>query len=160
LNLVLLTTVLGVAPSILIMTTCFVRFAIVLGLLRQALGSQQLPPNQVVMGLCLFLTIMVMSPVWQQSYEKGSRPYTEADAENPPPSLTETFTQTVAPVRAFMVGQIERCGNSDTVWMFLDYQKSTSGSVPAPDPDNYDEVPLPVLISSYMLSELKAAFII
>ncbi|MEO1999825.1 MAG: hypothetical protein ABGZ17_31660, partial [Planctomycetaceae bacterium] len=74
LKIFILLTVLSLAPSILIMTTSFIRFVVVLGLLRQALGTQQLPPNQVVVSLCLFLTLAVMSPVWKQSYEEGIKP--------------------------------------------------------------------------------------
>ena len=66
-NLMLTLTVMTLAPSIFIMTTCFIRFIVVLGLLRQALGTQQLPPNQVIVSLALFLTFAVMGPIWQQS---------------------------------------------------------------------------------------------
>ena len=85
LNLMILLTVLSVAPSILMMTTCFIRFTIVFSLLRQALGTQQLPPNNVLIPLALFLTFMVMAPVWQESYEQGIKPYTNpaAGQENP-----------------------------------------------------------------------------
>lgn len=162
LKLIVLMTVLSLAPSILIMTTCFVRFTIVLGLLRQALGTQQLPPNQILMALSLFLTFMVMAPVWQQSYDEGIRPYTSPEPGEPGPTLEETFQRAAAPIRRFMSAQIERSGNSDTVWMFLDYQRSAGGSLAADrhDPQSYDDVPLAVLVSSYMLSELKAAFLI
>jgi flagellar biosynthetic protein FliP len=162
LKLVALMTVLSLAPSILIMTTCFVRFTIVLGLLRQALGTQQLPPNQILMALSLFLTFMVMAPVWQQSYDEGIGPYTHTEPGEPGPTLEETFQRSVAPIRRFMSAQIERSGNSDTVWMFLDYQRSAGGVFAADlhDPQSYDEVPLAILVSSYMLSELKSAFLI
>lgn len=162
LNLAVLMTVLSLAPSILIMTTCFVRFSIVLGLLRQALGTQQLPPNQVLMALSLFLTFMVMSPVWQQSYDEGIRPYTQPDPGEPSPSLTTTFEKTVQPIRRFMGDQIDRSGNTDAVWMFVDYQNSMSASLDSTprDPETYDELPLATLVSSYLLSELKTAFII
>jgi flagellar biosynthetic protein FliP len=130
--------------------------------LRQALGSPQLLPNQVLLGLGMFLTAMVMSPVWQQSYDEGIRPYTHPEAGTAAPSLTETFEKSVGPIRRFMSNQIEATGNSDTVWMFLDYQKSVSQSLARaePAPGTYDEVPLPILVSSYLLSELKTAFII
>ncbi|HTI51007.1 MAG TPA: flagellar type III secretion system pore protein FliP [Planctomycetaceae bacterium] len=162
LKLIVLMTVLSLAPSILIMTTCFVRFVIVLGLLRQALGTQQLPPNQILMALSLFLTFMVMAPVWQQSYDEGIHPYTNTDPGEPAPTLEETFERSVAPIRRFMSAQIERSGNSDTVWMFLDYQRSAGASHSATfhDPQSYDEVPLATLVSSFMLSELKSAFLI
>jgi flagellar biosynthetic protein FliP len=162
-NLMLVLTVLSLAPSILIMTTCFIRFIIVTSLLRQALGTQQLPPNQVLLALCLFLTFMVMSPVWQQSYDEGIRPYTSPEADEDPPALAETFKRTARPIREFMFNQIENAGNRDTLWMFLEYQ------YPETDPEtgeprsqslSYGDVSLPTLMSAYMLSELKVAFVI
>ncbi|MCL4108179.1 UNVERIFIED_CONTAM: hypothetical protein GTU68_066102 [Idotea baltica] len=139
-------TVLSIAPSILIMTTCFVRFVIVLGLLKQALGTNNLPPNQVIVSLCLFLTLLVMGPVWKQAYEDGIGPYTEQ-----PGSLTasEAFTRTAAPLRKFMSDQIE---NAST------YPLAANSS--APPVETYDEVPLTVLLPAYMLSEIKTAFVI
>lgn len=162
-NMMLVLTVLSLAPSILIMTTCFIRFVVVLGLLRQALGTQQLPPNQVMMALCLFLTFLVMSPVWQQSYDEGIKPYTEADPDQPPPTLTEAFTKTARPIRKFMITQIENAKNTDTLWMFIEYQrgKDDSGTDDErPLASRYGEVPLTTLMSAYMLSELKVAFVI
>ncbi|WP_339732192.1 flagellar type III secretion system pore protein FliP [uncultured Gimesia sp.] len=162
LKLFLLLTILSLAPSILIMTTSFIRFVIVFGLLRQALGTQQLPPNQVLTSLSLFLTIMVMSPIWQKGYEEGIVPYTH-QTEQAPVTLEAAFQKTVAPIRKFMSDQIELTGNSDTVWMFLDYQQPLPGSPGAADyqaPNDYDEVPLTVLLPAYMLSEVKTAFLI
>ena len=160
LNLLVLMTVLSLAPSILMMTTCFIRFTIVFGLLRQALGTQQLPPNQVLIGLSLFLTFMAMSPVWRASYEEGIRPYTEPAAGQASPSLQQTFENTVRPIRRNMAHQIEATGNSDTVWMLLDYQQPLSESDQVARPETYDDVPLTVLLPSYMLSELKTSFLI
>lgn len=163
LNLLIMMTVISLAPSILMMTTCFIRFIVVLGLLRQALGTQQLPPNQVIIALCLFLTFMVMAPVWQQSYEQGIQPYTNPQPGQAVPSLTQTFTDTVQPIRRYMSDQIEKTGNSETMWMLVEYQE------PAPDspaakyyraPQTYDEVPLTALLPAFMLSELKTAFVI
>jgi flagellar biosynthetic protein FliP len=162
LNLIVLMTVLSVVPSILIMTTCFVRFAVVLGLLRQALGTQQLPSNQVLMALAMFLTFMVMSPVWQQSYDEGIRPYVSPEIGESSPSLVETFDKSVRPIRHYMSEQIRKAGNSDTVWMFVDYQAAAAASAGRTftDPKTYDEVGLPTLVSSFLLSELKTAFLI
>ncbi len=154
-----LLTVLSLAPSILIMTTCFIRFVVVLGLLRQALGTQQLPPNQVLVSLCLFLTVLVMGPVWQESYEAGVRPYVSPSAGEPPIGFEEAFERTARPLRRFMADQIELTGNSDSVWLFLEYQRPASGNSPG-RPQTYEEVPLTVLLPAYMLSELKTAFII
>ena len=162
-NLMVVLTVLSLAPSILIMTTCFIRFIIVTSLLRQALGTQQLPPNQVLIALCLFLTFLVMSPVWQQSYDEGIKPYTNPEADQPVPSLAQTFDNTARPIRKFMFEQIESARNEDALFLFLDYQ--------FPEADRatrearytsmrYMDVPLPTLASAYILSELKVAFII
>ena len=167
LKLMLLLTVLSLAPSILIMTTCFIRFVIVLSLLRQAIGTQQLPPNQVIVSLCLFLTFMVMGPVWQEAYQSGVAPYT---SNQPLPGqqpgedrLTCALRNTLQPIRRFMSDQIEMTGNSDGVWMFLDMQRPAPGSPQAAEwtePRTYDDLPLGVLLPSYMLSELKTAFLI
>lgn len=163
LNLLILLTVLSLAPSILMMTTCFVRFIVVLGLLRQALGTQQLPPNQVIIGLCLFLTFMVMGPVWQQSYTQGIKPYTNPEPGQEPLTIEQAFTRAALPIRRYMSEQIERTGNSDTVWLFLEYQNRNAGIDGKPDervPETYDDVPLTALMPAFMLSELKTAFII
>ena len=74
LQVLLLMTIISLAPAVLLMTTCFVRIIVVLGLLRQALGTQQLPPSQVISSITLFLTLLVMSPVWKQVYTMGLRP--------------------------------------------------------------------------------------
>ncbi|MDZ4684259.1 MAG: flagellar type III secretion system pore protein FliP [Planctomycetaceae bacterium] len=163
LKVMLLLTVLTLAPSILIMTTCFIRFVIVLSLLRQALGTQTLPPNQVIVSLCLFLTVMVMAPVWQEAYEQGVKPYTSPAAGAAPLDEATAFARAAQPLRRFMAEQIDRCDNSDAVWMFIDFQRPAPDS-PASrtyvDPESYDDVSLTVLIPAYMLSELKAAFVI
>jgi len=161
-NLLVVLTVLSLAPSILIMTTCFIRFVIVMGLLRQALGTQQLPPNQVLVTLCLFLTFLVMTPVWQQSYEEGIKPYTSPEPDQAPLTLAETFRRSARPVRDFMFDQIERAGNNDTLWMLLDYQfpDARTDDAARASLSNRDDVPVTVLMSAYMLSELKVAFVI
>lgn len=159
LKVMALLTVLSLAPSILIMTTCFIRFIVVLGLLRQALGTQQLPPNQVLVSLCLFLTLLVMAPVWKQSYDAGIRPYAAPAPGETQLSLEDAFTRTAAPLRRFMADQIEATGNSDAVWLFLEYQQPSSAQS-SERPETYDDVPLSVLLPAYMLSELKTAFVI
>lgn len=162
LSTLLVLTVISIVPSILILTTSFVRFSIVLGLLRQALGTQQLPSNQVLMGLSFFLTVLVMSPVWQQSYVQGIKPYTQPVADQPAIGFEQAFASTVSPLRRYMSDQIERLGNQETVWMLLDYQrgKSTSAETTQRRIETYDDVPLPVLLPAFLLSELKAAFLI
>lgn len=165
-KIMLLLTVLSLAPSILIMTTCFIRFVIVLGLLRQALGTQQLPPNQVITSLCLFLTFLIMAPVWQEAYNKGIRPYTHNE---PIPGLQDqkngdrfeqALKNTLQPLRKFMSDQIEMTGNSDAVWMFLEFQHRNDEGPLEQKYKTYDDVPLSALLPAFMLSELKTAFVI
>ncbi len=93
-------TVLSVAPAILLMLTSFTRIVIVLSLLRQAIGIQQLPPNQVVIGLSLFLTIFVMAPVGQEMHRVAVQPYLDKKI-----SQTDAFTKALDPLRAFMLRQ-------------------------------------------------------
>jgi flagellar biosynthetic protein FliP len=145
-----LLTVVSLAPAVLLMTTCFVRIVIVLGLLRQSLGSQQLPSNQVVTSLALFMTLLIMAPVWNEVYEEAIVPYTEHEL-----TLEEAWDAGVKPVRGFMSAQIERTGNSDDVWLFYKYLPEDT-----PPPSSYDDVPLTVLLPAFMLSELKTAFLI
>ena len=163
LKMLALMTVLGLVPSILMMTTCFVRFSVVLGLLRQAIGTQHAPPNQVLTALSLFLTFLVMAPVWQRCYDEGIRPYTQPAAGEQPLDDATAFQRTAAPLRQFMSQQIDRAGNADAVWMLLDYQRPAENSPAASrwhEPQSYDDVPLTVLAPAYLLSELKVAFLI
>ena len=156
-------TVLSLAPAILMMSTCFVRFIVVLSLLRQALGTPNLPPNQVLMGLSLFLTLLVMAPVWNESYQQGIRPYIEPSAVASRPSFPVVFEKTVRPLRRFMSQQIEQAHNPEAVWMFVEYQRPPAGSIDAEnwrEPETYDDVSLTVLLPAYLLSELKTAFLI
>lgn len=154
LQIMLLLTVISLAPAILLMTTSFVRILVVLGLLRQALGTQQLPPNQVITSLSLFMTLLIMTPVWKQVYDESIQPYTDPDVEM---SLDDAWEAGVQPVRRFMSQQIELAGNSDDVWLFYEYMGPSEGT---PPPETYDDVPIQVLLPAFMLSELKTAFLI
>ena len=153
-------TVLSVVPAVLLMSTCFVRFSVVLGLLRQALGTPQVLPNQVLMALSMFLTFTVMAPVWQESYETGWKPY--AQSANSPTTATfeEALPKLLAPIRRFMSRQIETAGNTDGVWMLLDLQRQRAGETDTPEPQSYDDVPTTVLLPAFLLSELKTGFLI
>jgi flagellar biosynthesis protein FliP len=161
LQVMLLLTVVSLAPAILMMTTCFVRIVVVLGLLRQALGTQQLPPSQVITSIALFMTLMLMAPVWQETYEQGIKPYTDQQL-----SLGEAFTRGVEPMRRFMAHQIQRCDNDDDVYLFLRYMPGEADSETTPNYVYYNakegerEVPLLALLPAFMLSELKTAFLI
>ncbi len=148
-QVMLLLTVLSLAPAVLLMTTCFVRIVVVLGLLRQAVGTQQLPPSQVITSLALFLTLLVMTPVWKAVYDDAIVPY-----RNQQISLEEAWTAGAAPIRHFMSMQIDHAKNSDDVWLFMRYvPQSTS-------PKSYDDVPIQALLPAFMLSELKTSFLI
>ena len=150
LQVMLLLTVISLAPALLLMTTCFVRIIVVLGLLRQALGTQQLPPSQVMTSIALFMTLAVMSPAWKQAYDEGVSPYTNREI-----SLEEAWTRGMRPIRNFMSAQIERAGNSDDIWLFYDYLPPSETK-----PTSYADVPLQALLPAFMLSELKTSFLI
>jgi flagellar biosynthetic protein FliP len=154
LQVMLLLTVLSLAPAVLLMTTSFVRIVVVLGLLRQALGTQQLPPSQVMTSLALFMTLLVMTPTWNEVYQQSIRPYSEGRLTNP----EDAFNAGVLPIKRFMSRQIEMAGNSDDVWLFYDYLPAAQRR--SQPPQSYDEVPLQALLPAFMLSELKVAFLI
>ena len=151
LQIILLLTVLSLAPAVLLMTTCYVRIIVVLGLLKQALGTGQLPPSQVITSISLFMTVFVMAPVWNQVYENGIAPYT---AEGSTMSLQEAWEAGSGPLRSFMSRQIDMAGNYDDVHLFYSY--NNPGASP---PQHMEDVPLQVLLPAYMLSELKTAFL-
>ncbi len=158
-------TVLSLAPAVLLMTTCFIRIVVVLGLLRQALGTQQLPPSQVITSIALFMTLLIMTPVWTEVYNEAIVPYTHGDVN--PDTLQpfrlfasskeapdEAFERAVKPIRRFMSQQIENAGNSDDIWLFYEYLPNEE------PPETYDDVALQALLPAFMLSELKTAFLI
>jgi flagellar biosynthetic protein FliP len=143
LQLTALITVLSLAPSIIIMTTSFVRIVVVLSLLRTAIGLQQAPPNVVIVSLSMFLTAFVMQPVWQQSYEAGIRPVM---AEEMP--LDEAFPRIVAPLKTFMVSQTRE----QDLALFIDMARLET------PPTSAEETPLRILAPAFMVSELRRAF--
>ncbi len=149
LQTLLLLGVVSLAPAIFLMTTCFVRIMVVLGLLRAALGIQTLPSSQVITSLALFMSLAVMTPVWKQVYDEGIAPYTEHEK-----TLEEAWTDGVQPIRRFMSLQIEATGNQEDIWLFLKYMPQSQA------PENYEDVPLSALLPAFMLSELKTAFLI
>lgn len=141
-QLFLLMTVLSLAPSILIMLTSFTRIAIVFSLLRQAMGTNQLPPNQVVIGLSLFLTFYVMAPVWQQVNQDALQPLLAKEIDQ-----KQALEKALVPIRAFMVSQTRE----KDLALLVNVAKLDR-------PKNVDEVPTTVLIPSFIISELKTAF--
>jgi len=156
LQIMLLLTVLSMAPAILLMTTSFIRIIVVLGLLRQALGIQQLPPSQVITSIAMFMTLLIMTPVWTEVYEESIRPYTDPEIEM---SLDEAWAAGTRPVRRFMSRQIMIAKNDNDVWLFYDYLPEESRTM-SEEASDYADVPLQVLLPAFMLSELKTAFLI
>lgn len=148
-QVMLLLTVLSLAPAILLMTTCFVRVIVVLGLLRQAIGTQQLPPSQVITGLALFITLLVMTPAWKQVYDEAIVPYT-----NHKLTLDEAWQKGWAPIQRFMIMQIDHAGNAEDVWLFVSHAPGQAM------PSSYEDVPPQALLPAFMLSELKTSFLI
>jgi flagellar biosynthesis protein FliP len=142
LQIFLLLTVLSLAPSILIMMTCFTRIAIVLSLLRQAIGSNQLPPNQIIIGLSLFLTVFIMTPVWETVHQEALKPYMDNQL-----SSAEALSKAQTPIRAFM---LKHTREKDLA-LLVDISKT-------PRPHDINEVPTTVLIPAFIISELKTAF--
>ena len=141
-QLFLLMTVLSLAPSILIMLTSFTRIAIVFSLLRQAMGTNQLPPNQVVIGLSLFLTFYVMAPVWQQVNQDALQPLIAKEIDQ-----KQALDKALGPIRNFMISQTRE----KDLALLVNVAKMQR-------PANVGEVPTTVLIPSFIISELKTAF--
>ena len=137
-----LLTVLSLAPSIVIMTTSFVRIVVVLGLLRTAIGVQQSPPNPVIISLALFLTAIVMGPTFERSYDLGVKPLLDHQME-----LPEAFEAAGGPVKAFMLKQVDR----EDLALFVRLSK-------IPLPKTAQDTPLKVVTPAFMISELKRAF--
>ncbi len=152
LQILILLTVLSLAPAILLMTTCYVRIIVVMGLLRQALGTGQLPPSQVITSISLFMTLFIMAPVWTKVYDDAIAPYTAAGSTM---SIEQAWNRGINPIREFMSRQIDWADNEDDVYLFYSYYQPDS-----PLPAGFEEVPLQVLLPAYMLSELKTAFLI
>ena len=149
LEIMLLLTVLTLAPAIVVMMTSFTRIVIVLSLLRQALATQQLPPNQVVVGLALFMTGMIMAPVWTRVHQQAVQPYTQGEI-----GPEQAWGRAIRPVKRFMSLQMDNAGNGGDLWMFVDYCGIPDSSI-----SSYEDVPLHVLIPAFVLSEIKTAFV-
>jgi len=144
LQIVFLLTVLTLAPAILILTTSFTRLAVVFSFLRQAVGTQQTPSNQIIAGLALFLTFFIMMPIWQKINNNALQPY-----------LHEEISQEIAlkaainPIRNFMFKQTRE----KDLGLFIKMAKINK-------PKSKDDIPTTVLIPAFVISELKTAFII
>lgn len=152
LQILVLLTVLTLVPSILVMMTAFPRIIVVLSLLRQAVGTPQLPPGQVLLGLSLFLTMLVMAPTWHKIQTEAVTPYLDNQL-----AQSAAFEIATGHLKDFMSRQILQADNSEDVYLFLEYAE---GREIAPGEEiDPASIPLTVMIPAFMLSELKTAFI-
>ena len=142
LQIIFLLTILSLAPSILIMMTSFTRIVVVLSFLRTAIGTQQMPPNQLLVGLSLFLTFFVMSPIWDRVNDDAIQPLVEDQI-----SYKEALDKGMEPLREFMLKQTREKDMALFVRMAQIKQ-----------PRNHSEIPNSVLIPSFIISELRTAF--
>lgn len=142
LQVLFLLTVLSLAPAIIVMMTSFTRFAIVLSLVRHALGTQQMPPNQIIVGLALLLTFFLMTPVFNQINDEALKPYLAEEI-----SQQDALDKALKPIRAFMLKQTHK---KDLI-LFMDIAKLDK-------PDDLDGIPTIVVLSAFVISELKTAF--
>ncbi len=142
LNVLIVLTILALAPSLIFMMTSFLRLIIVFSFLRQAMGTQQMPPSTVLISLAMVLTFFIMEPVAKQSYESGIKPYLEEKI-----SYQEAFEKGAKPFRDFMLNNTRE---KDLALFFRirDMQ----------NPQNMDEIPLTIVMSAFMISEMKTAF--
>jgi flagellar biosynthetic protein FliP len=152
LNIMLMLTVLALAPSILLMTTCFVRIVVVLALLRQAIGTQNLPPPQVTIALALFMTMLVMAPTAQRVYDDAIVPYQQGVVTD----YDTLWSRAKQPLRDFMFEQIEATGNWSSLYMVMEYRGIDTSR---PETLTRADADMVTLIPAFMLSELKTSFL-
>ncbi len=145
LEILLILTVLTLAPSILVLFTSFTRIIVVFSFLRNGLGTRMTPPNQVLIGLALFLTFLIMQPVWNDIYNNAITPYMNGDI-----GYEEMFSRTMNRVRVFMKGEIINHHNEDDVFLI-------ANSVGI-DLKKVDDAPNSVLIPAFIMSELEISF--
>jgi flagellar biosynthetic protein FliP len=141
-QLLLLLTVLSLVPAILMMVTSFIRISIVLSFARSAIGMPQLPPNQILLGLSLFLTVFVMAPIWTQINDQALQPFLANEI-----SMNDAIARGSTPLREFMLKQTRE----RDLALFMSLGKLDQ-------PNTVDDVPMYVVIPSFMISELKTAF--
>ncbi len=142
LNILIILTLLVLAPSLILVMTSFVRLIVVFSFLRQALGTQQMPPNQLLVSLALVLTFFIMEPVGTKAYNDAIKPYSEKKI-----SYEEAFERGVAPFKEFMI----RNTREKDLALFFRIRNMQN-------PQNLQDVPLSVAIPAFMISELKTAF--
>ncbi|MDX2114387.1 MAG: flagellar type III secretion system pore protein FliP [Planctomycetota bacterium] len=152
LNIIFLLTVLSLAPAIMVMCTCFVRFIIVFALLKQALGAQNIPPAQVITGLSLFMTFLVMAPTFDRINREALVPYDRGEIA----TQAEMWDRAKQPLRDFMFAQIDAAENWSSLYMILNYRGVDTSR---PERLTRADVDMLTLVPAYMLSELKVAFL-
>jgi flagellar biosynthetic protein FliP len=145
LQILLVITLISLAPSILIMVTSFTRILIVLHFVRSALGTMTTPPNQILVGLALFLTFFIMSPVFSEINTNAIQPLSKGEI-----TQEEAYNAGIAPLRKFMLGQIRQ---PKDLKLFMDIAKIDNV-------DSVDDIPITVIIPAFIISELRTAFII
>ncbi len=141
-KIILLLTVLSVAPAVLLLMTSFTRIVIVLSFVRTSLGTQQMPPNQVIIGLALFLTMFIMGPVYSDINQNAFQPFIDGKI-----SQEQAFDTASKPLKEFMAKQTRE----KDLNLFLDYTKSEK-------PKTIQDIPITVLVPAFAISELKTAF--
>jgi len=142
LQILILLTVLTLAPAILIMTTSFARIIIVLSFLRQAMGTQQTPPTQILIGLALFLTMFVMGPVWSEINERALKPYMEEELNQ-----FEALKIAEIPIKSFMLNHTREKDLS----LFVNLSDDKN-------PDSVEDISIQTVVPAFIISELKTAF--
>jgi flagellar biosynthesis protein FliP len=141
-QIVFLLTVLSLAPALFVMVTSFTRIVIVLAFLRQALGTQQVPPNQVLVGLAMFLTFFIMSPVWDKLHADALQPYFDQKI-----SQEEALTRAAKPLRQFMLKQVRE----KDLALFVSIAKLAPPKTP-------DDIPIHIVVPAFIVGELRTAF--
>lgn len=151
-RMLLVLTILSLAPSILIMLTSYTRIIIVLHFIRTALGTQTSPPNQVLIGLALFLTFFIMWPTFQEINERAIAPLDAGEI-----TMEEAFAEAEAPIRSFMYehGKLQ----TKDVNLFIDISGETYDIDENAGPEAYDEVPMNIIIPAFIIGELRQAFV-
>ncbi len=143
-QVILLLTILTLAPSILILMTSFTRIVIVLSFLRSAMGTNQMPPNQVMVGLALFLTFFIMSPTFTKINDNALQPYLANEI-----SQEQAYDNAIKPIKDFMLGQLR---GEDELALFVEIAELEEV------PEDLSELPLTIIVPAFAISELKIAF--
>lgn len=151
LSILMLLTILTIAPSLVVLMTSFTRIVVVLALLRQAIGTQSLPPSQVIVGLALFMTFLVMAPTFDRINQQAITPLQNNEIDP-----IEAWSRAKEPLREFMFDQITYAGNENDMLMILSYRGVDTS---APENLYQDDVDMLTLVPAFILSELKVAFL-